>query len=86
MTTRSSTRSKTPAAAHYVQAAQLWGASDSIREKFDRPEEFQEREPYAHLILTARTALGEDAFETARKEGAAWTLEEAVAYARSSSV
>jgi tetratricopeptide (TPR) repeat protein len=63
------------------RAARLFGAAKALREAVGyqhMPEEDAWREPY---LATARSRLGEKAWEQALAEGRAMTLERAVAYA-----
>lgn len=68
---------------HTTRAAQLWGASESIREAagIQLPPLALSVMRYESRLADARARLGEPAFEEAWAEGKAMTPEEAVEYA-----
>ncbi len=66
-----------------VRVARLWGAAEALREEIGSPLSSNDRDQYDESVAAAREALGDDAFSTARAEGRAMTLEQAVDYALS---
>ncbi len=65
------------------EAVRYAGAAASIRESMGGIVRFPIYEPtYARLFATLREVLGDDAFEASWAEGAALSLEEAIAYAQ----
>ncbi len=62
-------------------ASVLFGASSIHREAMNTPTPPHEQEQLEQAMTTARSALGEEAFDAAWSEGRAMTLEQAVAYA-----
>jgi DNA-binding CsgD family transcriptional regulator len=65
----------------HVEAGRLYGAAQAARDTIGYVRYPIEREAYQADVDAVRVALG-DAFEATWKEGAALTLEEAVAYAQ----
>ncbi len=63
------------------RAARLWGAAREFLEALGGEREPMEQAAYASAVAPARAALGDDHLATLMREGAAMTLEEAVAYA-----
>jgi predicted ATPase/class 3 adenylate cyclase/DNA-binding CsgD family transcriptional regulator len=63
------------------EAARLAGAAGSLRQTIDYARFPIQKEEYEADIAAIRAALGDEAFEQAWAEGAALSLEEAVAYA-----
>ncbi len=61
-------------------ACQL-GASDALQEAIGVAMPLDDLIPYDRAVASARTQLGEDAFEKARQEGRAMSMEEAIDYA-----
>ena len=59
-----------------TKSAHLWGAAESLREAIEAPIPAIEREDNEHSIATARTHLGEQAFDAAWAEGRTMTLEQ----------
>jgi predicted ATPase/Tfp pilus assembly protein PilF len=59
----------------------LFGTASIHRETMNSPTPPYERDQLEQTITTARSALGEEAFNAAWSEGRAMTLEQAVAYA-----
>ena len=62
-----------------TKSAHLWGAAESLREAIEAPIPAIEREDNEHSIATARTHLGEQAFDAAWSEGRTMTLEQVLA-------
>jgi predicted ATPase/DNA-binding CsgD family transcriptional regulator len=60
-------------------AAQLWGASETLRDAFGVPIPLAMRADYERSVSTARVHLGERAFAAAWAQGRAMTPEQAVA-------
>ena len=70
------------AQARPVQAARLWGGAERLREEIGCPLPPSERPRYDSHLAATRAAIDDDvAFELARKEGRAMTLEQAIEYA-----
>ncbi|HUG16782.1 MAG TPA: LuxR C-terminal-related transcriptional regulator [Thermomicrobiales bacterium] len=68
--------------AHDAQrAARLFGACDALHARISTPMSGFQQQDHAPALAASRTALGDDAFEAAWAEGAAMSLEHAVAYA-----
>jgi non-specific serine/threonine protein kinase len=65
------------------RAARICGAAEHVREEIAAPISFDEQADYQRTVAAARTVLGDDAFDEARREGREMTLEEAVKYALS---
>lgn len=73
----------TCAAGGHREAARFVGAADAIRQRQGGTVRFPIYEPaYVASLAEIRHALGEADFETARAEGAAMSLTEAIAYAQ----
>jgi hypothetical protein len=66
--------------ARHSRAARLSGASEAVREASGTREQPMWRAVFDRDAATARAALGDEAFETARAEGRAMALKQAVAY------
>jgi predicted ATPase len=60
-------------------AARLWGAAESLRERYGIPLPPDEREYYEPAVAAVRIMLGEQAFSTAWAEGRVMTLEQVLA-------
>jgi predicted ATPase/DNA-binding CsgD family transcriptional regulator len=60
-------------------AAQLWGASEVLREASGIPIPLIEQADYEHAVAAARARLGEKAFAAAWSQGRAMTAEQALA-------
>ena len=60
-------------------AARLWGAAESLRERYGIPLPPDERVYYEPAVAAARTHLGEHAFAAAWAEGRTMTLEQVLA-------
>ncbi|RDH75942.1 LuxR family transcriptional regulator [Mycolicibacterium moriokaense] len=65
-----------------LPAARLLGASSAVRQRFGVVRFKVHDADYEASVTELRNSLGEDAFEAAWAEGAALSLEEAIAYAR----
>ncbi len=65
----------------FQPAVRLWGFVGSLRDSIHSLLPLAYQEYYAAYLETARSALGEDAYETALQEGGAFTLEQATALA-----
>jgi non-specific serine/threonine protein kinase len=61
-----------------ARAARLWGTAERVREEIGQPMLMNHRPSYNRAVAAARTALGDDAFALALREGREMTLEEAV--------
>jgi predicted ATPase/class 3 adenylate cyclase len=62
-----------------LHAARMWGAAERLREEIGSPLAPIERQHYDRRVAVARTTLGDDAaFDRARQEGRALTLEQAI--------
>jgi non-specific serine/threonine protein kinase len=68
---------------HPRRAALLLGAAEALRERINYPLPRSHREDYDHPAAAIAGAIGGDAFEKAKAEGRAITLEEAVEVALS---
>jgi tetratricopeptide (TPR) repeat protein len=68
--------------AKWQRAACLLGFTEAAHQRFWRLRAPREREMRKNTIWMVRTALGEDAFAAAWKEGAAMNSKQAVAYVR----
>jgi predicted ATPase/DNA-binding CsgD family transcriptional regulator len=66
----------------HVEAARLLGAADASRRDLEYRRFPVMSSGYDRVFADLQTALGPEAFERAREEGAAMSLEEAVAYAQ----
>ncbi len=64
------------------RATRLLAQADALRQKVATFSTPQEQSEFEHAVTSARTRLGDAAFDVAWSEGAALTLGEAVAYAR----
>jgi hypothetical protein len=65
-----------------LPAARIWGAAERLRAEVGSPLSPRDRPDYDRRVATARKALGDDAaFDRARQEGGALTLEQAIAIA-----
>ena len=64
---------------HYAWAAQLWGASEVLREASNIPVPLIEQADYERSVSAARAQLGERAFAAAWSEGRSMTAEQALA-------
>jgi len=62
------------------RAAQLLGAVESALMALGAPVEGEIRFFHTQTVVKAREATGEPAFQSAWREGAKWSLEEAVRY------
>ena len=60
-------------------AAQLWGASEALRDAYSIPIPRSERADYERSVSAARVHLGEKAFAAAWAEGRTMTSEQALA-------
>ncbi|HEY6542403.1 MAG TPA: tetratricopeptide repeat protein, partial [Ktedonobacteraceae bacterium] len=60
-------------------AAQLWGASEVLREASGIPVPLVEQADYEHAVSAARASLGEQAFAAAWSQGRMMTAEQALA-------
>jgi predicted ATPase/class 3 adenylate cyclase/Tfp pilus assembly protein PilF len=70
------------AAGQPLAAARLWGAAEQLRSAMGSPKPVGERPRHQAAVQAARLASADDhGFESAWREGATMTLEEAVAYA-----
>ncbi len=63
-----------------LKAARITGAADRCCAQCSRRRFVHNEREYAPYIAKARAALGDEAYEAARAEGHAMTLEEAIAY------
>ena len=63
------------------RGARLLGASDALYEALGTVMDTDDRIPYDRAVASARSQLGEEAFEKARQEGQAMSMEQAIAYA-----
>ncbi len=62
-----------------VRAARIWGAAERLREEIGSPIPFNDRPRYDQRVAAARAALGDGAaFDRARQDGRALTLEQAI--------
>jgi non-specific serine/threonine protein kinase len=62
-----------------LRAARIWGATERLRADFGSPLTPKDRPDYDRRVAAARAALGDDAaFDHARREGHALTLEQAI--------
>jgi DNA-binding CsgD family transcriptional regulator len=68
--------------ASVAEAARLYGAAGAFRERTGYARFAIYSEEYESCLGELRKAMGEDAFERARAQGFALSLDEAVAYAR----
>jgi predicted ATPase/class 3 adenylate cyclase/DNA-binding CsgD family transcriptional regulator len=68
----------------FAEAARLLAASGAAREAIGYPRPPVDRPSHETTVATLRAALGDDDFAAAWREGAALTLDDAVAYARRS--
>lgn len=66
----------------FTEAARLFGAADSLREATGYARFPSEREAHEANVSAAREGLGPEAFEAAWNEGAAMSMDEAIAYAQ----
>jgi predicted ATPase/class 3 adenylate cyclase len=64
------------------RAARMWGAMERLREEIGAPITLSERPRYERRVTSARSAIGDAAFELARQEGRSMTLEQVIQYAR----
>ena len=62
------------------EGARLLGAVDALFESFGGVIEPDDRIPYDRAVASARSQMGEEAFERARQEGRAMSMEQAIAY------
>jgi hypothetical protein len=65
----------------YEYAGVLWGAAEQLRDLLNMPLDPSREDIYTSLIPTARSQLGEEAFDNAWKKGKAMTLNEAIEFA-----
>lgn len=65
-----------------IHAGRLFGAGDSILESIPIQQDFADRVEFQRYNLMIRTQFDSAAFETAKAEGRALTLEQAIAEAR----
>jgi hypothetical protein len=65
------------------RAARLFGAADALRTWMGAPLPLGDKPLYDRYLAMARNALDSDSFGRAWAEGAAMTLDQAVAYAQS---
>ena len=63
------------------RAARLWGAAEALREEIGVPLQPEDRMVLDPYLATARSSLGEIAWQTALVEGRAMTPERAIEYA-----
>ncbi|MGH9247452.1 MAG: helix-turn-helix transcriptional regulator [Acidimicrobiales bacterium] len=68
----------------WAEAARLLAASDAAREAMGYPRRQIDEPDHEATVATLRTALGGDAFADAWADGAALSLDEAIAYVRRS--
>lgn len=61
--------------------AKLLGATEAVLESISAALDSGDRLPYERAITIAREQLGEEAFEAARRQGRAMSIEEGIAYA-----
>jgi DNA-binding CsgD family transcriptional regulator len=67
----------------WTEGARLHGAAERLRDSYGYRMRLEpERERLDRDLSTARQALGDEAFEAARREGSTLSLDDAVAYAR----
>ncbi|OBA83595.1 transcriptional regulator [Mycobacterium sp. 1164966.3] len=66
----------------YAEAARLVGAAEALRLRTGEVQYQIYRGDYEALVAVLRDAMGHDAFEAARAEGATLSTEEAIAYAQ----
>lgn len=66
-----------------TRGARLWGTAERVREEIGHPMLINHRPSYNRAVDSARTALGDEAFTLAWREGRAIKLEDAVKYALS---
>jgi predicted ATPase/DNA-binding SARP family transcriptional activator/DNA-binding CsgD family transcriptional regulator len=66
---------------HSVRAVRLWAAEESLREAMDIPRMPAELSFYGRYFEAARAQLDDAAWETARSEGRAMSMEQATEYA-----
>lgn len=66
----------------YPEAARLVGAADTVRERTGEVRYKIYQAGYEALVAELRDAMGHNAFDAARAEGATLSTEEAIAYAR----
>ncbi len=66
----------------FAEAARLYAASDAGRELMGYPRPPIDRPDHVAAVAALRSSLGDEALATAWSDGAALTLDEAVAYAR----
>lgn len=66
---------------HPERAAQLFGASDTLRETLGGVDKFRTRDGYEADLALVRQGLGSSAFDAAVAAGRAMTLEQALDYA-----
>jgi non-specific serine/threonine protein kinase len=69
-----------------ARAARLWGAAEALRANIGSPATPEARPYYERSMATARTLLGEAAWEGAFAEGMAMSADEAAEYALSEDV
>jgi DNA-binding CsgD family transcriptional regulator len=67
---------------NHENAARLFGAADAIRQRIGVVRFAVYQAGYDAAITSIRDALGVGAFDAARAEGAALSIEEAIAYAQ----
>jgi predicted ATPase/class 3 adenylate cyclase/DNA-binding CsgD family transcriptional regulator len=67
---------------NHENAARLFGAADAIRQRIGVVRFAVYQTDYDAAITSIRDALGEAAFDAARAEGAALSIEESIAYAQ----
>jgi predicted ATPase len=60
------------------RAVRLFAAAEALRNTIGAPAPPTDRAEYGHGMATARVKLGDEAFDAARAEGQAMTLEEAI--------
>jgi non-specific serine/threonine protein kinase len=65
------------------RAARLWGAAEAMREDIGVPLQPEDRELLDHYLATARSSLGEVAWQLAIAEGRAMMPEQAIEYSLS---
>jgi tetratricopeptide (TPR) repeat protein len=61
-----------------LQAAELWGTAEALREAIGTPMHPVYRADYEQAVAAARAALGEEAFTAAWTEGRARPLDQAI--------
>jgi predicted ATPase/class 3 adenylate cyclase len=64
-----------------IRAARLLGAAEALREAMDYSLPLPDQAEYEGLLALVQASLGGQAFSTARTEGRAMTLEQAIEYA-----